>query len=112
MTSTGPFTIKVAENGRLSIPAQLRKQLGLEHGGTLVATIDGRELRLRSIRDVIAALQEEVSHYRDDTSSGVDWLLRERRREVAAEKQSIQQQCATEGHQGDDSRCQCGNRSA
>ena len=77
--------VRLAQNGRMSIPAKHRKRLGVEPG-RLVGDIENRELRLRSIRDVLAELQATVRRYRadDDTESAVDWLIQERRREFAA----------------------------
>lgn len=40
--------IRIAPNGRLSIPANQRKALGLERGGMVVSTVENGELRLRA----------------------------------------------------------------
>lgn len=52
--------IRVAANGRLSIPAKQRKALGLEHGGMVVATLENGELRLRMVRAVMDELRAKV----------------------------------------------------
>ncbi|MBV8867902.1 MAG: hypothetical protein JOY65_00575 [Acetobacteraceae bacterium] len=88
--------IKVAENGRLSVPARQRKLLGLEGGGLVVARIEGGELRIRPVRDVIAELQARVARYDTESDGGVDWLLQERRREVARDELLSQESSADE----------------
>jgi AbrB family looped-hinge helix DNA binding protein len=78
--------IKVAENGRLSVPARQRKLLGLKGGGLVVARVEGGELRIRPARDVITELQARVARYDTSPDNRVDWLLQERRREVARDE--------------------------
>jgi AbrB family looped-hinge helix DNA binding protein len=51
----------MSENGRLSIPAKQRKQLGLEQGGMVVTQVENGELRIRPVRAVLAELQDKVS---------------------------------------------------
>jgi AbrB family looped-hinge helix DNA binding protein len=53
--------VRISENGRLSIPARQRKQLGLEEGGTVVTRVENGELRIRPVRAVLAEVQEKVS---------------------------------------------------
>jgi len=50
----------MSENGRLSIPAKQRKQLGLEDGGMVVARVECGELRVRPVRAALAELQQKV----------------------------------------------------
>ena len=45
---------RVSESGRLSIPAEFRKTVGLEHGGDVVIELVGREIRIRTIDEVVA----------------------------------------------------------
>jgi AbrB family looped-hinge helix DNA binding protein len=89
--------IKVAENGRLSVPARQRKLLGLEGGGLVVARVEGGELRIRPVRDVIADLQARVARYDTEPASAVDWLLQERRREVARDE-LLEQEISEDEH--------------
>jgi AbrB family looped-hinge helix DNA binding protein len=53
--------VRMSENGRLSIPARQRKQLGLEEGGMVVTRVENGELRIRPVRAVLAEVQEKVS---------------------------------------------------
>ncbi len=81
------LTIRVAENGRMSIPAKYRKLLGVEFGGLLVAELENGELRLRPIREVLAALQAEVRQYIAPGGPDLtDELIAERRAEAAREE--------------------------
>jgi AbrB family looped-hinge helix DNA binding protein len=82
--------VRIAENGRVSIPAKYRKMLGLEHGGIGVARMENGELRLRPVRQVIADLQERVSKLTPTQESDVDWLLQQRRLEFAKELAEIE----------------------
>jgi AbrB family looped-hinge helix DNA binding protein len=48
---------RVSESGRLSIPAEFRKAVGLEHGGEVVVELDGREIRIRTVDGVVDRAQ-------------------------------------------------------
>ena len=82
--------VRIAENGRLSIPAKYRKLLGLDHGGIAVARIEDGELRLRPVRQVIASLQERISKFPPTQEGDVDWLLQQRRLEFAKELAEVE----------------------
>lgn len=67
------------------IPAELRRELGLEPGETLIARAESRGLVLERGGEILARLRSEL---RDATPSGtsmVDELLAERRREARRE---------------------------
>jgi bifunctional DNA-binding transcriptional regulator/antitoxin component of YhaV-PrlF toxin-antitoxin module len=77
---------KVSQSGRLSLPAEFRKIVGLDHGGDVVVELDGRELRIRTIDEVIDRAQQlsrRMLAGKPDVS--VDDFLAERRREAAKE---------------------------
>ena len=77
---------RVPESGRLSIPAEFRKTVGLEHGGDVVIELVGREIRIRTIDEVVAqaqAIARRLTEGKPDAS--VDAFLAERRREAARE---------------------------
>ena len=52
---------RVSESGRLSIPAEFRKAVGLEHGGDLVIELVGREIRIKTINEVVAFRRSRVA---------------------------------------------------
>jgi AbrB family looped-hinge helix DNA binding protein len=77
---------RVTESGRVSLPAKLRKAVGLDHGGEVVFELSGREIRIRPLAEVIAhaqAISRRLLAGQDD--SGVEAFLAERRREAKRE---------------------------
>jgi len=74
---------RVSESGRLSIPAEFRKAVGLEHGGDVVIELAGCEIRIRTIDEVVAqaqAIARRLTAGKPETM--VDAFLAERRREA------------------------------
>ena len=54
--------VKIGTNGRLIVPAKLRKEIGLSDGITVVIeTVEG-ELRIRKMEDVIRNAQERLKN--------------------------------------------------
>jgi len=77
---------RVSESGRISLPADFRKAVGLDRGGDVVVELDGREIRIRTLDEVVAhaqALSHRLLRGKNDTS--VDAFLAERRREAERE---------------------------
>ena len=48
---------KVSKSGRLSIPAAFRKAAGIEAGGDVVVELEGREIKLRPVDEVVKQAQ-------------------------------------------------------
>jgi len=77
---------RVSESGRLSIPAEFRKAVGLERGGDVVVELDGREIRIRTVGEVLAQAQALTRRLiGGKPKASVDAFLFERRREAAHE---------------------------
>ena len=77
---------RVSSSGRLSIPAEFRKAIGLDRGGDVVVELTGREIRIRTVEEVVAQAQANARRLtagRPDAS--VDAFLAERRREAERE---------------------------
>jgi AbrB family looped-hinge helix DNA binding protein len=77
---------KISKSGRLSIPAGIRKALGLDGGGEVVIELVGQEIRIRTVEEVVAqaqALARPRTAGKPDAS--VDAFLAERRREAERE---------------------------
>ena len=77
---------KVSEAGRLNIPAEFRKAVGLERGGDVVVELDGREIRIRTVDEVASrarALTRRLLGDRPEAS--VETFLAERRRDAGRE---------------------------
>jgi AbrB family looped-hinge helix DNA binding protein len=77
---------RVFESGRISLPAEFRKSLGLEHGGNVVLELADRTIRIRPLDEVIAQAQALARRLLGDgPEAGVDAFLAEPRTEVARE---------------------------
>jgi bifunctional DNA-binding transcriptional regulator/antitoxin component of YhaV-PrlF toxin-antitoxin module len=77
---------RVSGSGRLSIPAEFRKAVGLEHGGDVVIELVGPEIRIRRIDEVVAqvrAIARRLTVGKPEAS--VDEFLAERRRDAKCE---------------------------
>jgi bifunctional DNA-binding transcriptional regulator/antitoxin component of YhaV-PrlF toxin-antitoxin module len=77
---------RVSESGRLSIPTEFRKVVGVDHGGDVVVELAGREIRIRTVDEVVAqsqALTRRLIGTKSDAS--VDDFLAERHREAERE---------------------------
>jgi AbrB family looped-hinge helix DNA binding protein len=80
--------VKVAPNGRLSVPAKQRKLLGLENGGLVVLRVEGDDLHIRPVRAVLTDLQDRVARALKGSGTTVDDFIAERRQEAEADAQS------------------------
>jgi AbrB family looped-hinge helix DNA binding protein len=85
MNDDAAILVRVAENGRLSIPAKQRKALGLEDGGLVSVRVEDGEIRIRTARTVMTELQQEAARIFAGTGTSTDDLLRERRDEAKRE---------------------------
>jgi AbrB family looped-hinge helix DNA binding protein len=84
--ATNPSTneVQVGAQGRLVIPAALRKALGLKPGDRLIARQDGESLVLERREVIERRLQDRFRHIPKEVSL-VDELIAERRVEAAKE---------------------------
>ena len=48
---------QVSPSGRLSLPAEFRKALGLERGGKILVELAGNEIRLRTVHEAVSRVQ-------------------------------------------------------
>jgi len=67
------------------IPAELRRELGLEPGETLIAHVESRRLVLERRGEILDRLRSELREATQPGASMVDELLAERRREARRE---------------------------
>ena len=77
--------VRIAEGGRVVIPAEYRKALGLHVGDEIIFSLDEDQLRLYTIDTAIRRAQDLVSRYVAPERSLVDELIAERRAEAARE---------------------------
>ena len=91
--STGPVVVQVRERGQFTIPAEIRRQMGIEEGDvfsllqlgdTLIAT--RKKLVTPEIARLVEALMEEEGITLGDLLDG----LEEQRRVYAREKYGIE----------------------
>lgn len=78
-------TVKLGSNGRLVIPAEYRKALGVEEGDELVVRFEDGELHLSSRKLAYKRAQELVRRYVPEGVSLSDELIADRREEAAQE---------------------------
>ena len=78
-------TIKthLGKNGRVVIPAQFRKALGILEGDTLMMTLDDGMIRILTPQKAIQRVQEMVRRYVPEGVILADELIAERRAEAA-----------------------------
>ena len=78
-------SVRMSENGRVLIPADIRKQLGLIPGELIRLTVDGQELRLMTRRARLRAAQDSVARYIEPGRRLEDELIAERREQARKE---------------------------
>ena len=79
--------VRIAPGGRVVIPAEFRKALGVEVGDSVVIELKDDELRLRSRQAAIKKVQAMVRKCLPaDGRSLADELIAERREEAAREE--------------------------
>lgn len=81
-------TTHMGEGGRLVIPAEYRKALGLEPGDPVVLALEGNEVRLATPRQAVKHAQSLVGRYIAKNQALADKLIRDRRAEVRRETQT------------------------
>lgn len=69
---------RVTESGRLSLPAELRRTVGLENGGDVVIELDGQTIRVRTVDEVVADAQALMRKLLGDRKLTVDDFLADR----------------------------------
>ena len=77
---------KLGPDGRIVIPARLRKALGLKPGDELLIRLEDGELVVYTRAQAILRAQERVRQYVPEAVRLVNELLAERRREVEEEE--------------------------
>ena len=70
---------RVSEGGKMNIPASIRREVGLEHGGPVMVSVVGGEIRMRVLKQVLTELQDEARDVFAGSGDSVDGFLRDRR---------------------------------
>lgn len=79
------LSVRLSHGGRLSLPAPIRKVLGLEDGSVLLVELKGNTVQLTPMSKAIRDAQALVAPYRKPNVSVVDEFLEERRAEARRE---------------------------
>ena len=74
-----PRRLKVAPDGRLLIPADMREAMQLREGGTVIVRVEGGELCVVDLQVSIRQAQACMQKYKKPGESVVDKFLAERR---------------------------------
>ena len=73
------ITVKVMENGRMVLPVAIRRQLGLEKGGTLILEESDHAVTLRTLEQTLDKVRATFAQYADLPGTSVDDFLANRR---------------------------------
>lgn len=79
------LTVTVNSQGRVVVPAELRRELGITSGMPLVAYVEDGRLILEERAHMLKRLQDEFRAHNTAGKSVVDELLAERRAEARRE---------------------------
>lgn len=79
------ISTKIAGGGRLVIPAELRRELGLEIGDEVIVRVEDNELRILTRGEAVKRAQAKVRRHVKGSRSLVDELSAERRAEAKRE---------------------------
>lgn len=71
--------------GRVVLPAEMRKELGIEEGSEVVISRTEHGIEIKTLAEAIRQAQELCAKFVKPGVSMVDELLRERREEAARE---------------------------
>lgn len=82
---SGRQFVELGAAGRLVIPVEFRRALGMKPGDKLMVRLENNELRIYTRREGIRRAQELVRKYIPDGVSLADELIAERRAEAAKE---------------------------
>lgn len=73
---------KIVNGGRLIVPAEFRRALGLSDGDAVVMEVEGDALHVRPIKSALRRIQKSLRRYAPEGGSVADELISERRAEA------------------------------
>lgn len=80
-----PMRVRVCEGGRIVIPAEFRKALGVAPGDQLILDFDNNEVCMFTPAEALKRVQAAFRPYLPQGRSLVDEFIAERRAEAARE---------------------------
>ena len=75
----------LGKGGRVVIPVEYRKSLGIEPGDEIIVSFKDGEIKITTVREAVRRAQAIVRRFVPEGVSLVDELIQERRREAARE---------------------------
>ena len=78
-------TVQVAANGRMNLPADMRRGLGLNGAGRVILTQDEDGIRISTVDQALKRIRALAAPFAQGRASVVDEFLAERRAEAARE---------------------------
>lgn len=79
------FKTKLCRDGRIAIPAEYQRELGVEPGDEIILHLDEEGLRLYTPHQAVARSQAQVRRYIPEERSLSEELISERRQEAGRE---------------------------
>lgn len=76
---------KVIAGGRIALPADIRRSLGLQNGDTVLFEVNGDEVRIRPARSALRRVQERLRAFAPKEGLVSEELIAERRAEAVRE---------------------------
>jgi|JI10StandDraft_1071094.scaffolds.fasta_scaffold1023050_2 AbrB family looped-hinge helix DNA binding protein len=77
---------RVTGSGRISIPAEIRKAAGIENDSDVVIQLEGKEIRIRTVDEVVRDVQARAKQMLAGKKNvSVAAFIQERRREAKRE---------------------------
>ena len=73
--------VNITASGRMSLPASIRKRLGLERGGAVLIEENEDGVTLRTVAQAVARAQAIAKKYSDAPGASVEAFLASRRAE-------------------------------
>jgi AbrB family looped-hinge helix DNA binding protein len=99
------WNVNVAENGRLCLPAELRRALGLERGGPVTLELEDGQVRLLTVAARVRRAQELTRQaFAGKRMPTVDEFIAWKREQAALEAAKIDRLAASIGKSDDSSR--------
>lgn len=80
------LTVKISKTGRMHLPAEVRRSLGLKGEGHVVLTVDDGEVRMRSMAETLRHIRELARPYAPKGRLASEELIAERREEARREE--------------------------
>jgi len=79
-------TVKMSEGGRIVIPAEYRKELGIEVGDDLLLHMEKGRIVLLTRKQAIQYVQEQVARYNIEGRKLSEEIIAERRLEASRQQ--------------------------